>query len=109
MNPRDPKEVEMMYHQCVTDVFEEKIPLTKSDAVSPETYFESLMLAFFSAMAVEHSQSERCQRNVRLTLILRVAKLAYMKKFVRQRDDNSFKIQNVSQLFFSFHIPVTVK
>ena len=34
VNPSDPKEVEMMYHQSVTDVFEEKIPLTKSDAVS---------------------------------------------------------------------------
>ena len=34
VNKCDPVEVDMLYHQSVTDVFEEKIPLTKSDAVS---------------------------------------------------------------------------
>ena len=34
MNMNDPVEIEMLYTQSVTDVFEEKIPLTKQDAVS---------------------------------------------------------------------------
>ena len=32
-NIHDPVEIDLMYHQSVTDVFEEKIPLTKQDAV----------------------------------------------------------------------------
>lgn len=33
-NLSDPVEVDMLYHQSVTDVFEQKILLTKRDAVS---------------------------------------------------------------------------
>jgi len=33
VNLNDPVEIDLLYHQSVTDVFEQKIPLTKSDAV----------------------------------------------------------------------------
>lgn len=36
MNECDPIEVDMLYHQSVTDVFECKVPLTKEDAVSKD-------------------------------------------------------------------------
>ena len=34
VNINDPVEVDLLYHQSVTDLFEGKIPLTKSDTVS---------------------------------------------------------------------------
>ena len=34
MNLCDPVEVDLLYHQSVTDVFEGRIPLTKTDTVS---------------------------------------------------------------------------
>lgn len=37
MNLHDPVEVDMLYHQSVTDLFDQKIPLTKKDAVSDVT------------------------------------------------------------------------
>ena len=39
MNLNDPVEIDLLYHQSVTDVFEQKIPLTKSDAVSLLLFF----------------------------------------------------------------------
>ena len=37
VNYNDPVEVDLVYHQSVTDLFEQKIPLTKEDAVSRVT------------------------------------------------------------------------
>ena len=33
MNLNDPIEIDLLYHQSVTDLFDQKIPLTKADAV----------------------------------------------------------------------------
>lgn len=38
LNLKDPVEVDLLYNQSVTDVFEQKIPLTKTDAVSWNTH-----------------------------------------------------------------------
>ena len=33
VNLNDPIEIDLLYHQSVTDLFDQKIPLTKADAV----------------------------------------------------------------------------
>jgi len=33
VNLTDPIEIDLLYHQSVTDLFDQKIPLTKADAV----------------------------------------------------------------------------
>ena len=39
LNLNDPIEIDLLYHQSVTDVFDQKIPLTKADAVrTPSLY-----------------------------------------------------------------------
>ena len=49
VNLYDPVEVDLLYHQSVTDVFEGKIPLTKVDAVSLAIGLQYFYISFQSA------------------------------------------------------------
>ena len=52
VNVNDPVEIDLLYHQSVTDVFDQKIPLTKFDAVSERhlTRFFNMYVCMYTTL-----------------------------------------------------------